>query len=134
MSRQPFLFSRQRSKTPHARRNRTRWYVESLENRAVPGTLLVDAAEEIQCAAVCVLGEKARVTLLGYGQAVGQFVKVNDTWLQVVGVLGPRVASAQAAPFPLILLSVSVKTCAICGYLRPAVPTPMRLGVPRKIW
>ncbi len=46
-------------------------------------------------AAVCVLGEKAKVSLLGYGVAVGQFVKVNDTWLEVVGVLGPRVTGTQ---------------------------------------
>jgi putative ABC transport system permease protein len=46
-------------------------------------------------AAVCVLGEKAKVNLLGYGKAVGQFVKVNDTWLEVVGVLGTRVSGTQ---------------------------------------
>ncbi|HEY3440498.1 MAG TPA: ABC transporter permease [Paludibaculum sp.] len=48
-----------------------------------------------QSAAVCVLGEKAKVNLLGYTKAVGQFVKVNDTWLEVVGVLGPRVSGTQ---------------------------------------
>jgi putative ABC transport system permease protein len=48
-----------------------------------------------QSAAVCVLGEKAKVNLLGYTQAVGQFVKVNDTWLEVVGVLGTRVSGTQ---------------------------------------
>ncbi len=53
-------------------------------------------AHDQQSAAVCVLGERAKVSLLGYGKAVGQFVKVNDTWLEVVGVLGERVASAQA--------------------------------------
>jgi putative ABC transport system permease protein len=36
---------------------------------------------------VCVLGETAKVNLLGYSPAVGKFIKVNDTWLQVVGVL-----------------------------------------------
>jgi putative ABC transport system permease protein len=38
-------------------------------------------------AAVCVLGESAKVSLLGYGPAIGKFVKVNDTWMEVVGVL-----------------------------------------------
>jgi putative ABC transport system permease protein len=42
---------------------------------------------------VCVLGEKAKVDLLGYGTAVGKFVKVNDTWLMVVGVLGEQVTT-----------------------------------------
>jgi putative ABC transport system permease protein len=39
---------------------------------------------------VCVLGEGAKVNLLGYDNAVGKYVKVNDTWLQVIGVLTPQ--------------------------------------------
>jgi putative ABC transport system permease protein len=38
-------------------------------------------------ALACVLGESAKVNLFGYDPAVGKFVKVNETWLQVVGVL-----------------------------------------------
>ena len=34
---------------------------------------------------MCVLGEGAKVNMLGYDTAVGKFVKVNDTWLEVVG-------------------------------------------------
>ncbi|WP_031496607.1 ABC transporter permease [Bryobacter aggregatus] len=41
-------------------------------------------------APVCVLGETAKVNLLGYEPAVGKFVKVNDTWLQVIGVLSQQ--------------------------------------------
>jgi putative ABC transport system permease protein len=41
----------------------------------------------------CVLGEKAKVALLGYGPAVNKFVKVNDTWLRVVGVLSSQASS-----------------------------------------
>jgi len=44
-------------------------------------------------AADCVLGEKAKVALLGYGPAVNRFVKVNDTWLRVVGVLSDQASS-----------------------------------------
>jgi putative ABC transport system permease protein len=40
--------------------------------------------------AVCVLGEAAKINLLGYADAVGEYVKVNDTWLKVVGVLSER--------------------------------------------
>ena len=43
--------------------------------------------------AVCILGEKAKVSILGYGAAAGKFVKVNDTWLRVVGVLKDQVSS-----------------------------------------
>jgi putative ABC transport system permease protein len=41
-------------------------------------------------APVCVLGEAAKVNLLGYESAVGKYVKVNDTWLQVIGVLAQQ--------------------------------------------
>ncbi|HEV2690577.1 MAG TPA: ABC transporter permease [Bryobacteraceae bacterium] len=51
------------------------------------------AAENSASAAVCVLGESAKIGLLGYGRAVGQFVKLNDTWLEVVGVLGEQLTS-----------------------------------------
>ena len=41
-------------------------------------------------APVCVLGEAAKVNLLGYEPAVGKYIKVNDTWLQVIGVLSQQ--------------------------------------------
>jgi putative ABC transport system permease protein len=46
-----------------------------------------DESDDAASAPVCVLGETAKVNLLGYGAALGKFVKVNDTWLEVVGVL-----------------------------------------------
>ncbi len=46
--------------------------------------------ENKSSAPVCVLGESAKVALLGYDNAVGKYVKVNDTWLQVIGVLTPQ--------------------------------------------
>ncbi len=52
-----------------------------------------DANSDKSSAAVCVLGEKAKVSILGYGPAVDKFVKVNDTWLRVVGVLQNQVSS-----------------------------------------
>lgn len=39
---------------------------------------------------VCVMGEAAKINLLGYGPGVGKHIKVNDTWLEVVGVLSER--------------------------------------------
>ena len=54
------------------------------------GTFFDDRDDEAS-AAVCVLGETAKTGLLGYGPAVGKFVKVNDTWLQVAGVLRSQV-------------------------------------------
>ncbi|MGA3235367.1 MAG: ABC transporter permease [Bryobacteraceae bacterium] len=46
-----------------------------------------DESDDAASAPVCVLGETAKVNLIGYGAALGKFVKVNDTWLEVVGVL-----------------------------------------------
>src|SRR5437764_11889533 len=51
------------------------------------------ARDDDASTAVCVLGERAKIELLGYGPAVGKFVKVNDTWLEVVGVLGEQISS-----------------------------------------
>jgi hypothetical protein len=39
------------------------------------------------------VGRTAKVNLLGYDNAVGKYVKVNDTWLQVIGVLTPQAAA-----------------------------------------
>jgi putative ABC transport system permease protein len=46
--------------------------------------------DDSRSAPVCVLGEMAKVNLLGYDNAVGKFVKINDTWLQVIGVLAQQ--------------------------------------------
>jgi len=43
-------------------------------------------------AAVAVLGESAKVGLLGYEPAVGRFIKVDGTWLEVIGVLEEQLA------------------------------------------
>ncbi len=51
------------------------------------------ADDDRRSTAVCVLGETAKVGLLGYGKALGRFIKVNDTWLRVVGVLNSQIAS-----------------------------------------
>ncbi len=49
-----------------------------------------DEADDNASATVCVLGEGAKVNLLGYGSAVGKYVKVNDAWMEVVGVLSEQ--------------------------------------------
>jgi putative ABC transport system permease protein len=46
-----------------------------------------DESDNASSAPVCVLGETAKVNLLGYSPGVGKFVKVNENWLEVVGVL-----------------------------------------------
>jgi putative ABC transport system permease protein len=49
--------------------------------------------ENRDSAGVCVLGEAAKVNLLGYANAVGKYVKINDTWLQVIGVLATQASA-----------------------------------------
>ncbi|MBI4904210.1 MAG: ABC transporter permease [Acidobacteria bacterium] len=46
--------------------------------------------DNAKSATVCVLGESAKVNLLGYDPAVGKYVKVNDVWMQVIGVLAQQ--------------------------------------------
>src|SRR5215469_10497940 len=77
-------------------------FVEINSLKLVGGRFFTDD-ENRASAPVCVLGESAKVNLLGYDDAVGKYVKVNDTWLQVIGVLTPQaggdedVEGAQAA-------------------------------------
>jgi len=61
--------------------------------RLVEGSFFQDK-HETSSAPVCVLGQGAKVDILGYGAAVGKFVKVNDTWLEVMGVLGESIQAA----------------------------------------
>jgi putative ABC transport system permease protein len=49
--------------------------------------------DDRRSAPVCVLGESAKVNLLGYDPAVGKYVKVNDTWLQVIGILSQQASA-----------------------------------------
>lgn len=61
--------------------------------RPIEGRFLSTEDEETS-ASVCVLGLNAKIGMLGYEPAVGKHVKVNDTWLRVVGVLAEQVADS----------------------------------------
>jgi putative ABC transport system permease protein len=63
--------------------------------RPIEGAFFTEEHEQAS-ATVCALGLAAKVALLGYGPAVGKFVKVNDTWLEVVAVLGEQVRSGSS--------------------------------------
>ncbi len=54
-----------------------------------------DDEDNLRSAPVCVLGERAKINLLGYGDAVGKYVKINEVWLRVIGVMAPQ-ATAEA--------------------------------------
>jgi putative ABC transport system permease protein len=61
-------------------------FVEINSLRLVSGRFFSEEENQAS-AAVCVLGEGVKVNLLGYDDAIGKYVKINDTWLQVIGVL-----------------------------------------------
>ena len=49
--------------------------------------------EESRGRAICVLGAGARSNLFGAADPLGQYVKLNQQWFQVVGVAGPQLSS-----------------------------------------
>ncbi len=63
--------------------------------RLVEGRFLTEE-DDTNTAAVCVLGQAAKVSLLGYGPAAGKYVKVNDTWLRVIGVLEEQIVDSSS--------------------------------------
>ncbi|HZO55469.1 MAG TPA: FtsX-like permease family protein, partial [Bryobacteraceae bacterium] len=67
-------------------------YLEIQSLKIVEGRFFTEQ-ENRDSIPVCVLGESAKVNLLGYDSAVGKYVKVNDTWLQVIGVLAPQASA-----------------------------------------
>ena len=51
------------------------------------------ADDETKAAPVCVLGAAARSSLFGSANPVGQYVKTNETWFRVIGVVSPQLSS-----------------------------------------
>ena len=62
-------------------------------NLRVSAGQFFDADENDHAAPVAVLGEAARTALFGQEEAVGKYVKVNEQWLHVIGVVGPQLSS-----------------------------------------
>lgn len=56
-----------------------------------------DAQSDESAMAVAVLGERAKVSLFGYGKAAGNYIKLNDSWVRVVGVLKEQITSSSGA-------------------------------------
>jgi putative ABC transport system permease protein len=52
-----------------------------------------DQGDEDSGAPVCVLGASAKWSLFGSADALGQYVKVNEQWFRVIGVIGPQLSS-----------------------------------------
>src|SRR5436190_22443946 len=56
-----------------------------------------DARDERGHAQVAVIGQEIRRNLFGYGAAIGKQLKVNDVWLEVIGILASEPAGASSA-------------------------------------
>jgi putative ABC transport system permease protein len=64
-------------------------FIEINSLKLVAGRFFTEE-ENRNSAPVCVLGDSAKVNLLGFDDAIGKYVKINDSWLQVIGVLTPQ--------------------------------------------
>jgi putative ABC transport system permease protein len=53
-----------------------------------------DQDESDRSAPVAVLGQAARQNLFGYDDPIDKFVKVNEQWFRVIGVVGPMLSAA----------------------------------------
>jgi putative ABC transport system permease protein len=52
-----------------------------------------DGSDEDSAAPVCVLGAAAKDSLFGTAAVVGEYVKLNEQWFHVVGVVAPQLAA-----------------------------------------
>jgi putative ABC transport system permease protein len=52
-----------------------------------------DSSEEDSAAPVCVLGAAAKDSLFGTAATVGEYVKLNEQWFHIVGVVAPQLAA-----------------------------------------
>jgi putative ABC transport system permease protein len=66
------------------------WQIANL--RVIAGRFF-DEDENRRAAPVCLLGDGTRTNLLGGREAIGQYIKVNEQWLHVIGVVGPQLTS-----------------------------------------
>jgi putative ABC transport system permease protein len=69
--------------------------------REIAGLQLVSGrffaeSDEGHGAPVCVLGASAKWSLFGSANAIGEFVKANEQWFRVIGVVSPQLSSDTA--------------------------------------
>jgi putative ABC transport system permease protein len=67
-------------------------YQQIASLRVVEGRFF-EADENERAAPVAILGQGAKATLFGQAECVGQYIKVNEQWLHVIGVAGPQLSA-----------------------------------------
>ena len=69
---------------------------QQIGNLKIVAGRFFDDAENNRAAPVAVLGQGAKASLFGQTEVVGQYVKVNEAWFHIIGVVGPQL-SAQSS-------------------------------------
>ena len=88
----------------------------------------LDPLDEKSHAQVCVIGPGVRRDLFGYGPALGKPLKVNDVWLEVVGVLAPagEGTSFQGVPIGSVATEIYIPvTTAERKFEHPPLDAPL---------
>jgi len=63
------------------------WRYREVADVGLASGRFFDARDENEHSQVCVIGEEVRRNLFGYGAVIGRQLKVNDVWLEVIGIL-----------------------------------------------
>jgi putative ABC transport system permease protein len=66
-------------------------YLEIGHLRVTEGRFF-DASDNASSAPVCVLGAAAKDSLFGASQGVGEYIKLNEVWCHVIGIVAPQLA------------------------------------------
>jgi putative ABC transport system permease protein len=66
-------------------------YLEIGHLRVTEGRFF-DASDDASSAPVCVLGAAAKDSLFGASQGVGEYIKLNEVWCHVIGIVAPQLA------------------------------------------
>ena len=66
-------------------------YLEIAHLRVTEGRFF-DAADNSASAPVCVLGAAAKDSVFGAATAVGDYIKLNELWCHVIGIVAPQLA------------------------------------------
>jgi putative ABC transport system permease protein len=88
----------------------------------------IDAKDEKESAQVCVIGQEARKALFGFGPVLGQDLKVNDVWLEVVGVFSAQQegSSAQGVQVGSLAREIDIpETTALRKFDRDPLKSPV---------
>jgi len=71
-------------------------YQQIANLKVVAGRFFEDS-ENNRAAAVAVLGQGAKTSLFGQTEAVGQYIKINEAWFHVIGVVGAQLSAQTSA-------------------------------------